>query len=154
MKVADIIGSLIGVLIGVYAIWEGRNMPADRIMKIGPSFFPSILAGLLILFSLVLLVNALRGRSIGTVERARLSDKGVQRGLITLAATLVFCAVVTPLGFMLSSILFLLFMMLLLGNRKPLQLAVAPPLISVAIWVIFEKVLKLSMPAGVLAGIL
>ena len=154
MKVADLVGGLIGVFIGLYAIWEGSNMPSDVVMKIGPSFFPNILAGFLILFSVILFINALRGRSVGKVEALRLSNKGVQRGLVTLAATIVFCAILEPFGFIPSSIIFLVFMMLLMGNRKPLQLTIAPLLVTFSIWLIFEKLLNLSMPAGVLVDIL
>ncbi len=56
MKVADIVGGLIGILVGAFALWEGTKMPTDVVMKIGPSFFPSILGGMLILCSSVLLV--------------------------------------------------------------------------------------------------
>lgn len=89
MKKADIVGGLIGILIGLYAIWEGTKMPEDLVMKIGPSFFPNILAGILILFSATLIINALRGKSKGEVAPLKLSDKGVQRGLITLVSTIV-----------------------------------------------------------------
>ena len=61
MKTADIFGGIIGILIGLFALWEGAKMPTDVVMKIGPSFFPNILAGCLILFSIVLLINATRG---------------------------------------------------------------------------------------------
>ena len=154
MKKADIVGGLIGILISVYAIWEGAKMPEDQIMKIGPSFFPNILAGFLILFSLILIINALRGRSKGQVTPFKLSDKGVQRGLITLGATIVFCVSLDPIGFIPTSIVFLVFMMWVMGNRKPLQMALAPTLVTLAIWLIFEKVLNLSMPAGLLVDIL
>lgn len=154
MKVADIIGGVVGILIGLYAIWEGSNMPPDLIMKVGPSFFPTVLAGLLIIFSVASIIFALRGKSKGSVEPLKLSDKGVQRGLITLAATIVFCAVLEPLGFIPSAILFLIPMMLLMGNRKPLQLIIAPVLVTFSIWLIFEKLLNLSLPAGVLTDLL
>ena len=154
MKVADIVGSLIGILIGTFAIWEGTKMPTDVVMKIGPSFFPSILGGMLILFSAILLVNALRGKSKGQVEVFRLSDKGVQRGLITLVASVVFCVVLDPLGFIPTSIIFLAFMMFVMGKRNPWLLATIPVFITTAIWLVFEKVLALSMPAGVLADYL
>ena len=62
MKIADIFGGALGILIGLFAIWEGTKMPTDVVMKIGPSFFPNILGGLLILFSAILIANALRGR--------------------------------------------------------------------------------------------
>lgn len=154
MKAADIIGGLVGILIGLYAIWEGMNMPTDAVMNIGPSFFPIVLAGFLILFSVVLIINALKGKSKGTVTPLKLSDKGVQRGLITLIASIVFCVVLEPLGFIPSSIIFLVFMMFVMGNRKPLQILIAPPLVTITVWLIFEKVLNLSMPAGVLLDIL
>ena len=154
MKTADIYGGIIGILIGILAIWEGSKMPTDVVMKIGPSFFPNILAGFLILFSVILLINALKGRSKGTVEPMRLSDKGVQRGLITLGATITFCAVLEPLGFIPTAIIFLVFMMLVMGKRSVLATVIAPPLVTISIWLIFEKVLYLSLPPGVLVDIL
>ncbi len=154
MKIADIFGGALGILIGLFAIWEGTKMPTDVVMKIGPSFFPNILGGLLIVFSAILIANALRGRSKGKIEPYRLSDKGTQRGLITLVAGIVFCVVLDPLGFIPTSIIFLTFMMVVMGKRHPLLLAVTPALITWAVWLIFEKVLSLSLPAGVLADYL
>ena len=154
MKIADIFGGALGILIGLFAIWEGTKMPTDVVMKIGPSFFPNILGGLLIVFSATLIVNAVRGRSKGKVEPYRLADKGTQRGLITLAAGIVFCAVLDPLGFIPTSIIFLTFMMLVMGKRNPMLIAVTPALVTLAVWLVFEKVLSLSMPAGVLADFL
>jgi len=154
MKTADIFGGVIGILIGLGAIWEGSKMPTDVVMKIGPSFFPNILAGFLILFSAALLINALKGKSKGTVAPLRLSDPGLRRGLITLAATIVFCVALDPLGFILTSLAFLLFMMLVLGQRSARALIVAPPLVTFAIWLVFEKVLYLSLPPGVLVDVL
>ena len=154
MKIADIFGGALGILIGLFAIWEGTKMPTDVVMKIGPSFFPNILGSLLILFSAILIANALRCRSKGKVEPYRLSDKGTQRGLITLVAGIVFCVVLDPLGFIPTSIIFLTFMMVVMGKRHPLLLAVTPALITWAVWLVFEKVLSLSLPAGVLADYL
>jgi hypothetical protein len=154
MKAADIVGGLVGILIGLYVFWEGAHMPPDLIMKVGPSFFPDILASLLIFFSLASIVFALMGKSKGSVAPIKLSDKGVQRGLVMLLATMIFCAVLDPLGFMPTSVIFLVLMMLLMGNRKPLQLAIAPLIVTVSIWLIFEKVLNLSLPAGILADYL
>jgi putative tricarboxylic transport membrane protein len=154
MKKADIVGGIVGILIGVFALIEGQKMPADVVMGIGPSFFPNFLAGFLILFSAILLGNALRGKSKGEVEPFRLSDKGAQRGLITLAAGIVYCILFEPLGFIPTSIVFLIFMALLLGKRSALALAAAPALITVGTWLVFEKVLNLSLPPGVLADIL
>lgn len=150
MKTADIVGGLIGMTIGGYVMWESNAMPTDVVMKIGPGFFPRMLAGGLILFSAILLINAIRGRSQGTLEPKKLSDVGVQRGLITLAAALAFVALMVPLGFIPTAIAFLTFMMLVLGKRKPLPILVIPSLVTGSIWLVFEKGLHLSMPPGLL----
>ena len=154
MKQADVVGGGVGVLIGSYAIWEAQRMPVDVIMKIGPGFFPTILAALLIVFSLALIANALRGRSIGKAEPFRWSDPGVRRGAVMLVAAALFCLALKPLGFIPISILFLLVMMLVFGNRKPLALLLAPLSVTAGIWVIFEKLLHLNLPQGVLASLL
>ena len=154
MKTADIVGGLIGMVIGIYAIWEGTKMPPDVVMKIGPSYFPSIMAWLLVIFSVALLINALRGKSKGTLIPLRLSDKGVQRGLITLGATIIYCATLDPIGFIPVSIIFLVFMAWVLGIRAWRVLLLAPPLITLSVWLIFEKVLHLALPAGLLIDIL
>ena len=154
MKVADITGGMFGVLLGLWVLWRSANMPADLVMKIGPGFFPGILAGGLILFSASLIVKAVRGKSKGKLEVRGWNDLGLRRGLITLGAAIAFVAVMEPLGFIPASIVFLTFMMGVMGKRKPLLIALVPTLITVAIWLVFEKLLHLSMPPGVLDGLI
>ncbi|MDZ7939184.1 MAG: tripartite tricarboxylate transporter TctB family protein [Rhodoferax sp.] len=154
MKTADIVGGLIGMLIGVLIFWQSALMPTDVVMKIGPGFFPSLMAGGLFLFSAVLLVNALRGKSQGEVQPLKVSDKGAQRGIVLLAAGVAFVLVLEPLGFVLTAITFLTGKMLVMGLRKPAVILCVPALITASVWVVFEKLLHLSLPAGILSSIL
>lgn len=154
MKVADITSGLLGLLLGLWVLWHSANMPADLVMKIGPGFFPSILAGGLVVFSAALILKAVRGRSKGQVEARSWFDVGLRRGLITGAAAIVFVAVMQPLGFIPTSIVFLTFMMWVMGKRQPLLMGLVPSLVTVGIWLVFEKLLHLSMPPGVLDGLI
>ena len=61
MKTADLIGGGSGIALGSYILYEGSKMPADLIMKIGPSYFPNVLAVGLIFFSLILMYRSYRG---------------------------------------------------------------------------------------------
>lgn len=119
MKKADICAGIIGIFIGCWVIYTGRSFPADVVMKIGPSFFPDFLAGGLIIFSTTLLIRAVLGHSIGNVEHWHWSDPGVRRGAITLVFAIIFCIIIKPLGFLLTSILFLGLMMIVLDWSKP-----------------------------------
>ncbi len=150
MKKADLSAGIISLLLGLFALWEASKMPSDQIMKIGPNFFPNILAGFLIFFSLLLIIKALKGQSQGSVAPFNFAHLGVRRGLITLVAGIVFCVVLEPLGFAFSTILFLSLMMYVIGKRNYLLIAGVPPLITFGIWLVFEKILHLTLPLGVL----
>jgi len=81
-------------------------------------------------------------------------DNGIVRALITVAAVIAFALALRPVGFILTSVVFLTAMMGLLGMRKPwLMLAVAVG-VTGGIYLIFEKLLALSLPAGVLDSLL
>jgi putative tricarboxylic transport membrane protein len=154
VKRVDIISGIVGTLIGGYVLITCRSYPEDFVMKIGPAFFPEILAGGLILFSVLLMVQALLGKSIGDVERISIRQKGAQRVLIALAVMIVYCAVLKPVGFIIATIPFIMIFMFLLGNRKTVQYVWVPAAITLAVYLVFEKVLVLSLPAGLLRSIL
>jgi putative tricarboxylic transport membrane protein len=78
----------------------------------------------------------------------------VQRVLIALAVMVVYCAVLKPVGFIIATIPFIMFYMFLLGNRKIVQYVWVPAAITLAVYLVFEKVLVLSLPAGLLRSIL
>ena len=104
MKTADLIGGGLGIALGGYVLYEGSKMPADLIMKIGPSYFPNVLAVGLIIFSLILIVYALLGRTKGISEAISFKDKGIQRALISLLAIVAYAVLLIPLGFPISSV--------------------------------------------------
>jgi putative tricarboxylic transport membrane protein len=154
VKLADIISGTIGVLIGAYVFIKCQSYPEDFVMKIGPAFFPEILAGGLIVFSALLILQALLGKSIGDFQKLSIREKGAQRVLLSLAVMIVYCAILKPVGFIIATIPFIMFFMFLLGNRKKLQFVWVPVAITLSVYLVFEKVLVLSLPSGLLSFIL
>lgn len=152
MKIADFIGGGLGIALGAYVIYEGAQMPEDHIMKIGPSFFPDLLATGLILFSSVLVIYALFGKAKGHAEPIRLGDKGVQRMLISLFAIVLYAALLKPVGYPICTTLLVGSIMFLLGKRQPAVLIGTSIITTLGVWLIFAKLLKLSMPMGVLSA--
>lgn len=154
MKLADLVSGTIGILIGLYVLIKCQSYPEDFVMKIGPAFFPEILAGGLILFSVLLVAQALLGKSNGDAEKIGIRQKGVQRVLIALAVMVIYCAILKPVGFIIATVPFIMIFMFLLGNRKKLQYVWVPAAITLAVYLVFEKLLVLSLPAGLLRSIL
>lgn len=154
MKIADIISGMVGILIGAYVLIVCHSYPEDFVMKIGPAFFPEFLAWGLLIFSAILILQALLGKSIGEVERISLRQKGIQRVLLALAGMIVYCAVLKPAGFIIATIPLIMFYMFLMGNRKKVQYLWVPVAITLGVYLVFEKVLVLSLPSGLLSSFL
>lgn len=152
MKIADLIGGGLGIALGAYVIYEGSNMPEDHIMKIGPAFFPELLATGLIIFSGILIIYALQGKSKGTAEPIRLRDQGIQRALVSLLVIILYTALLNPLGYPICTLLLVAGIMLLLGKRQPLLVLGTSLGTTFGVWLVFAKLLKLSMPMGVLSA--
>ena len=151
MKIADFIGGAAGVALGCYVIFESRNMPEDHIMKIGPGYFPELLAMGLIVFSCILLVYAFLGKSKGVAEPIRFRDRGVRRALISLLAIIAYTALFKTLGFPLCTMLLVGGVMALLGKRDPKILIGISLAVTAGVWLVFTKLLTLSLPMGVLS---
>jgi len=154
MKTADLIGGSSGIALGAYVLYEGSKMPADLIMKIGPSYFPDVLAIGLIFFSLILIVYALLGRAKGQAEAISFKDKGIQRALISLLAIVAYAVLLGPLGYPIVTVFLVAGIMILLGKRGPLQIAAVSLATTFVVWLLFAKLLMLSMPMGILEDLI
>ena len=160
MKRGDFVAGAIGVTVSGGALYVASGFPADVVMKIGPAFFPEMLAGLLLVCSALLMVNAALAKPAATsVEgsppvRGLSLDNGAVRAILTVLAVIAFALALRPVGFILTSVVFLTAMMAMLGMRKPLLTLAIAVGITGGIYLIFEKLLALSLPAGVLDSLL
>lgn len=160
MKRGDFVAGAIGVAISGGALLMAADFPADVVMKIGPAFFPDMLAGLFLICSVALMVNAALAKAgPGAVEdpsqvRGLSLDNGILRAVVTVFAVIAFVIALRPVGFLITSTVFLAAMMALLGLRKPVLMVVVSLGITAGIYIIFEKLLGLTLPAGILESVL
>jgi putative tricarboxylic transport membrane protein len=113
----------------------------------GAGTFPRMIAGLLAGCGLLLLF-----------QRSETEPLPRGSGLLRVAGVVVllggYAALLEPLGFVLASVLFLAAALLLAGVRRPLLLAVLPPGISLALFYVFYVLLRVSLPRGVIEGVI
>lgn len=141
---------MIGVLISSFVFYESSKFPEDIIMKIGPSYFPRILATGLLLASGILILQAFMGKSKQSAERFDIKEPGIQRAGIALAGTIIYCTVLDTMGFILSSTIYLFFLMYLLKKRNYLKMTAISAAVTVGIYFIFKTVLNITLPSGFL----
>ncbi|WP_210394834.1 tripartite tricarboxylate transporter TctB family protein [Motiliproteus sediminis] len=143
----DHIGGLVFLCLSVaYGYYAGQIplLPGDEFEPFHARTVPNTLALLGGALSLALLVTASRARE------DRLSLRGYDFGLVgwLLALTVLFALALTWLGFLLSTILFLLGGYWLLGVRRVKTLLLASVPFAVGLWLILSQLLEIYLAPG------
>ena len=154
MKKANIALGCIGICLGIVVIAAAAGFPENRsAVDPGAAYFPTLMAILLIVLCLALIVRSLMGKGVDVNEEILITAgwKRMGLGLLLFAA---YCPLFVPLGFIVDSTLLIFLGMLLLENRKYVQMALISVGMSVVIYLLFARVLGAQLPAGILGLIL
>ena len=117
----------------------------------GAGFFPFWLGTLGVLLSVALFVQSWRGRAIGEATQALLPrGEGARRAAALVAGLAVVALALQPLGFRLSMLVFTAGLLLALGVRRPLPIAVFALAASFGLFHVFYYWLQVPLPIGVL----
>ncbi|MGI8877044.1 MAG: tripartite tricarboxylate transporter TctB family protein [Candidatus Limnocylindria bacterium] len=140
----DAIGGLAVVALGVVVLAGALTTPDVQFGVVGPAVLPSVFGILVVLSGLWLTAVSLRADPpvIEALDARPLT-------LAVIAVALYFAAFV-PLGFIVSSVAFFFGLSWILGSRAVLRDAVASVGFVLALYVLFERLLTVDLPGGVL----
>ena len=149
MKRANVAIALILLGLAVFILLESGKLSFGSLRVPQTAFFPFVLAALLLVLSLMLIVQALRGAANGRGPE-RIEVEGWFRIGATLATLIGFTLALERLGFLPST--FLLMILLLRAiEPQPWHKVIAVALATtVAAYAIFGWLLGIPLPAGVL----
>jgi len=117
----------------------------------GAGFFPFWLGMLGMALCVALLVQSWRGHAIGEGAQALLPrGEGGRRAAALLGGLVIVTLLLQPLGFRLAMLLFTAGLLLALGVRRPVTVAVFALLSSFGLFHVFYYWLKVPLPTGVL----
>ncbi len=154
MRKANILVSVLCILLSAYVIKTAQGFPENlSAVDPGPAYFPTLMAGMVIILSLVLAALAITGKGADAEDRLDFHG-GSKRALIGVAMFAVYCVLFKTLGFIIDTIWFCFAMMVLLQNRKYPVIAAVSVATAVIIYIIFAVLLGAKLPAGLLKGIL
>jgi putative tricarboxylic transport membrane protein len=158
MKKGEVILSAFCLVFFTFMFYESLELRGvGRFGEVGSGFWPLLSLGVAMILSLIWLVTNYRlyskekgqpreHRTPEAVAEAWSSRKKVGLSLICL-----FCyIIITPwIGFLLSTILFILAFILSLDERRKTVLIISPPLITAVIILVFAKFITIPLPKGV-----
>lgn len=147
MRLANIIVSItLLVFSGFYATLIFRLPSRDLPHTLGAAFVPWVLAGLLAILSLMLLVNSIMSRDDTPVVLPKRDVFGIA-GLLLLIA--LYVKLMSYLGFVPVSIVFLAVLTWAAGSRKPLEIAFFSVTTTTIVYFLFQKFFSIQLPAGI-----
>jgi putative tricarboxylic transport membrane protein len=157
MRINDAILGIITIVASILLMLHARTFPALPGVPYGPGFFPNIVLGAMIVAGAILVVNGVRRwRFTGWLELdpwARQPRTYVVLGAIV-AAHLFYIFFSDRLGFLATSIVLILCLLLLTrGRQKILSSAAVAVGFSAFVYYVFGMVLRVPLPPGLVQGL-
>jgi len=167
----DLITSIVFFIFGIAVIMASRSIPAKNVGgDIGSAFLPELIAGVIIFLSIILLAKTIMHIKNNNPQKANKvniqknteTDKNVQgfagnRAVFTSFINLcVYVALFKPVGFILSSILFLVLQMGIMTEdskvtpRKIVLWGIISTVTAVLVYLIFYEIFSMPLPMGIL----
>ena len=146
MKKADILVALIIVPICLYVFYESGNWPKQALIG-APTLIPRGVAAFLLIAAAMLFMRALKGRSLMLEEKLIGTDR--RRVIAGAVLTGAYAVLLSYVGFLITTFLYLLLFGLVVGERRWLHLGLFAVLVPIAIYLIFATILNVPLPPGI-----
>lgn len=143
----------LAVAAAVLLITPGFPEGQEGLNLTGPAFFPNVMACLLILLGAAQLASGVRrARAGGGADSAETGPaQGSLRRMIEFFALIAgFVVLFEPLGFLLTTLVFLFLLMLLFGMPAA-KSALFSALYTAVIYLLFGQLFMIGLPAGILS---
>jgi putative tricarboxylic transport membrane protein len=149
MRRSNIVTGLILAGLAGLVFLEARRLTLGSIRVPQTGFFPAILAVLLLTFSIVLMIQTIRG-SEGERIPEKIGTDGWRRIAASLATMLGFALVLESLGFLLSTVAVMVLLLRAIEAQKWSRVIAVAVVTSIACYFLFAWLLSIPLPAGIL----
>lgn len=148
----DIVVGFAAIALLVAVVVLSERFPQPHRFELGAAVFPRIVAALLALvggsIAVTRIVAGLRKATAATTEYVVIESP--RHVLAALGALILYGMFLRPLGFLIVTPLFLLFMLRLLGVRSRIAVVLISALSTAGIWIVFDRLLGVPLPNGLL----
>ncbi len=151
MRVSETVVGAGFVAAGALVVAASLTFPPGEAGQPGPALFPRIVGGLLMAFGAALAVQGWRAGATGEpiAWTRALASAGFLNALAVVGAVGAYILLAERLGFLLTAAPLLFTLMTRLGVRA-LPAAAASALLTLAVYVLFYKLLRVPLPGGLL----
>jgi putative tricarboxylic transport membrane protein len=159
VNIGETLLALAAVLFGILIVWQTtliRLTPAYS--KVGPRVIPYIVGAGLVIVGAGLAYEAITGRAVAGSADSEDADLTLPTdwrciGLLALAL-IAYLFLIEPAGFIIASAVLFTWAAIAMGSRRYARDVIIGILLATALYLIFNRGLGLSLPAGILQGII
>ena len=145
MKKCNVILIAVMLLIVAGVFYFTKDMPKEFFGVVGPSLWPRFIAIVLLIFTGLLLFQTVFDKS-GSPSPINIKSKGLKRVFGLFGVLIGFGILLPIMGFLVSSFLFLVVVMSVMGEKKKLRILFSSIGITVLLYVFFEYLLNVFLP--------
>ena len=154
---ANLIGSLIFIAVGVWALIQTYSFQEVKNTYVQAAVFPQIMCVGMLIFAVIPLIQSIiklmtMDENDPLAEPAAsinfIKDKGVLAALFVMLLCALFVVFFKPLGYVVCGAVLCFVIMVLIGKRNWLQMVLVSILVPLGMWLVFYKVLTVNIPMG------
>ncbi len=147
---------IFSVVLGLAYLAGTFNIPVfDAADSVGPRSFPFLVAAIVIICGAALIVNDLRSKERKPFSWGFAADSAIWLKIVlTMTAGIAYGLVLDWLGYLIATFFFMMMVTTLINVGRHKQNVIIAVLFSIITFISFALLLKLSLPRGLLGGIL
>ena len=154
---ANLIGSLIFIALGAWALTQTYSFQEVKNTYVQAAVFPQIMCVGMLIFAIILLIQSIiklmtMDENDPLAEPAAsinfIKNKGVLAALFVMLLCVLFVVFFKSLGYVICGAVLCFVIMVLIGKRNWLQMALVSILVPLGMWLVFYKVLTVNIPMG------
>ena len=147
-KKRNIITAVLFLLFGTFVFWQSMGIPHVMDNDMGSAFFPQVVSGAMMVVAVIRLVMAFREKE----TEAKPSDSDMKGGWETILLSCAYVLAFRPVGFIISTIVFLFCEMLVLTPKEKRSWPVLGAISIIApfaIYALFVYAINTPLPKGI-----
>ncbi|MBM3537585.1 MAG: tripartite tricarboxylate transporter TctB family protein [Alphaproteobacteria bacterium] len=148
MRRAQQIAGLAFLALALFLGWHATRLSYYSTLGPGPGFFPLWLCGILAVLALVVLVGTSRAAE---APQSFWPEREAWAPILAVIGGLIFVVLaMRSLGYVVTMLVFYLWLVVTLGNRNPLIIGVVALAGGLGTYAVFSRYLKQALPTGTL----
>ena len=156
-KYGDIVVGVFFMILSTALMVMAKMLPKSKVMEIGPDFMPMVIGAVTFILAAILTFLSVKNFKMNEkeLEDAVIPECDYKRVLSSIILVLIYVFLLQPVGFIMSTMVYLLLQMLVLSPdderdaKHIIRLVVIDVVFTLIVFFLFRYGFKIVLPAGI-----